>query len=391
MKELFDRVVDRRDTASLKYSFLEKEGLASDTLPMWVADMDFETVPEVKECLTNVAQHGIYGYTGRTRAYKAAVCGWFRRRFGWHVQEKWLVSTPGVVFALAAAVRAFTKEGDGVMIQQPVYYPFRDVILRNGRKVVNNALIQTEDGYRMDFEDMEEKIVKEQVTLFLLCSPHNPVGRVWTREELLKLAAICEHHHVLVVADEIHCDFVRKSFFFTPFGTLPGQVPARSVICTAPSKTFNLAGLQVSNVMIADEQLRKTFVDELNRCGIFGVGQFGLAACETAYEKGEAWLEELIGYLEENYQYVRRYLAEHLPKIRLTPLEGTYLIWMDVKAFGMDDEQLKTHMREAAKLWLDEGPMFGPEGSGFMRMNIAVPRKTLQDAMERLKNAFFRL
>ena len=280
MKELFDRVVDRRDTASLKYSFLEKEGLASDTLPMWVADMDFETVPEVKECLTNVAQHGIYGYTGRTRAYKAAVCGWFRRRFGWHVQEKWLVSTPGVVFALAAAVRAFTKEGDGVMIQQPVYYPFRDVILRNGRKVVNNALIQTEDGYRMDFEDMEEKIVKEQVTLFLLCSPHNPVGRVWTREELLKLAAICERHQVLVVADEIHCDFVRKSFFFTPFGTLPGQVPARSVICTAPSKTFNLAGLQVSNVMIADEQLRKTFVDELNRCGIFGVGQFGLAACE---------------------------------------------------------------------------------------------------------------
>ncbi len=391
MREQFDRVTDRSHTASMKYSFLEKEGLAPDTLPMWVADMDFETVPEVKECLTKIAEHGIYGYTGRTEAYKKAVCGWFLRRFGWKVQENWLISTPGVVCALAAAVRAFTKEGDGVMIQQPVYYPFRDVILRNGRNVVNNPLVESKEGYQMDFEDMEQKIVKDQVKLFLLCSPHNPVGRVWTTEELMKLAAVCERHQVLVVVDEIHCDFARKAFPFTPFGTLSGKVPARSVICTAPSKTFNLAGLQVSNVMIPDETLRKSFAAELNRCGIFGVGQFGLAACQTAYEKGEAWLEELLCYLEENYQYVRQFLAEHLPGVRLTQLQGTYLIWMDFRACGMDDTQLKSRMRDVAKLWLDEGPMFGPEGSGFMRMNIAVPRKTLQDAMGRLKNAFFRL
>lgn len=384
----FDKIIDRKGTASEKYSFLEKKGFSEDTLPMWVADMDFETVPEVKEKLKELAEHGIYGYTGRTDEYYKAVCSWFSRRFQWEIEQNWIISTPGIVFALAAAVRAFTNPNDGVMIQQPVYYPFESVILRNHRTVVNNQLKLTDGKYEMDFELMERQIKEHHVKLFLLCSPHNPVGRVWTRDELMKTAEICSKYNVIVAADEIHCDFVRKGFRHTSFGTLPEEFSHRSIICTAPSKTFNLAGLQASNIIISNNELRSRYLTELNACASFGAGMFGLAACETAYKTGEPWLEALLTYLEQNYQYVKNFLAEHLPKIRLTELEGTYLIWMDFRSCQLDDEELKEKMRYDAKLWLDEGTMFGAAGSGFMRMNIAVPRKVLEDAMIRLKTAF---
>lgn len=388
MKYNFDKVIDRRNTASEKYCFLKEQGLPEDTLPMWVADMDFETVPEVKERLKELADHGIYGYTGRTADYYSAVTGWFQKRFGWKTDRKWVISTPGVVFALAAAVRAFTRPGDSVLIQQPVYYPFKNVIERNGRKVINNPLVLKDGTYRMDLEDMEEKIRENNVKLFLLCSPHNPVGRVWTRKELTAAAEICSRYRVIVAADEIHCDFVRPGFVHTPYGTLPEELVKKSVICTAPSKTFNLAGLQASNIIIPDETLRRQFLGELNACASFGAGMFGLEACRIAYETGEEWLEELLLYLEGNYQYVRNFLKEHLPGIRLIQPEGTYLIWMDFRLLGYSDEQLKEKMRYEAKLWLDEGTMFGAEGSGFMRMNIAAPRSTVEEAMRRLKAAF---
>ena len=388
MKYNFDKVIDRRNTASEKYSFLKEQGLSEDTLPMWVADMDFETVPEVKERLKELADHGIYGYTGRTKDYYNAVIHWFQRRFDWQIQRKWIISTPGVVFALAAAVRAFTRPGDSVLIQQPVYYPFKNVIERNGRKVINNPLVLKDGTYRMDLEDMEEKIRENNVKLFLLCSPHNPVGRVWTRKELTAAAEICSRYQVIVAADEIHCDFVRPGFVHTPYGTLPEELVKKSVICTAPSKTFNLAGLQASNIIIPDETLRRQFLGELNACASFGAGMFGLEACRIAYETGEEWLEELLLYLEGNYQYVRNFLKEQLPGIRLIQPEGTYLIWMDFRSLGYSDEQLKEKMRYEAKLWLDEGTMFGAEGSGFMRMNIAAPRSTIEEAMRRLKAAF---
>ncbi len=387
MKYDFDKVIDRKSTACEKYSFIKEKGLDEDVLSMWVADMDFETVPEVKDRMKQIAEHGIYGYTGRTDAYYEAVRSWFLRRFSWDIDKRWVISTPGVVFALAAAVRAFTEVGDSILIQQPVYYPFAKVITRNHRKLIVSILKEDDGYYEMDFQDIEEKIKENHVKMLLLCSPHNPVGRVWKKEELEHLAGICEKYGALVVADEIHCDFVREEYQHVPFGSLKpwGE---RAVICTAPSKTFNLAGLQASNIIIADVGLKRKFVSELNAQGAFGAGLFGLEACRVAYESGEEWLNELLSYLEENYQYVKSYLKEHLPKIRLTELEGTYLIWMDFRAYGYSDKELNEKMLHEAKIWLDDGPMFGAGGSGFMRMNIAAPRSVVKEAMERLNKIF---
>lgn len=390
MKYDFDSVIDRRDTACEKYSFLKKHGLDEDVLPMWVADMDFETVPEVKDKLRRITEHGIYGYTGRTDVYNAAVISWFSRRFQWKIKERWIISTPGVVFALATAVRTYTEPRDGILIQQPVYYPFERVISRNGRVPVISRLIEGTEQYEMDFIDMERKIREQNVKMMILCSPHNPVGRVWKKEELEQLGTLCETYGVTVVVDEIHCDFVRKGYKHVPFGTLE-PFGKKAVICTAPSKTFNLAGLQASNIIIADPVLRRKFVTELNAQGMFGAGLYGLAACQTAYETGEEWLEQLLDYLEGNYQYIKTYLQEKLPKVRLTELQGTYLIWMDFRAYGYTDQELNRIMQKEAKLWLDDGPMFGQGGSGFMRLNLAAPKSLVEDAMERLYHAFGQL
>lgn len=390
MKYDFDRVIDRRDTACEKYSFLKKHGLDEDVLPMWVADMDFETVPEIKERLRQITEHGIYGYTGRTDAYNEAVISWFSRRFQWKIEDRWIISTPGVVFALATAVRTYTEPGDGILIQQPVYYPFERVISRNGRVPVISRLIGGTEQYEMDFIDMERKIREQNVKMMILCSPHNPVGRVWKKEELEQLGTLCETYGVTVVVDEIHCDFVRKGYKHVPFGTLE-HFGKKAVICTAPSKTFNLAGLQASNIIIADPVLRRKFVTELNAQGMFGAGLYGLTACQTAYETGEEWLEQLLDYLEGNYQYIKTYLQEKLPKVRLTELQGTYLIWMDFRAYGYTDQELNRIMQKEAKLWLDDGPMFGQGGSGFMRLNLAAPKSLVEDAMERLYHAFGQL
>lgn len=390
MKYDFDRVIYRRDTACEKYSFLKKHGLDEDVLPMWVADMDFETVPEIKERLRQITEHGIYGYTGRTDAYNEAVISWFSRRFQWKIEDRWIISTPGVVFALATAVRTYTEPGDGILIQQPVYYPFERVISRNGRVPVISRLIGGTEQYEMDFIDMERKIREQNVKMMILCSPHNPVGRVWKKEELEQLGTLCETYGVTVVVDEIHCDFVRKGYKHVPFGTLE-HFGKKAVICTAPSKTFNLAGLQASNIIIADPVLRRKFVTELNAQGMFGAGLYGLAACQTAYDTGEEWLEQLLDYLEGNYQYIKTYLQEKLPKVRLTELQGTYLIWMDFRAYGYTDQELNRVMQKEAKLWLDDGPMFGQGGSGFMRLNLAAPKSLVEDAMERLYHAFGQL
>lgn len=390
MKYDFDSVIDRRDTACEKYSFLKKHGLDEDVLPMWVADMDFETVPEIKERLRQITEHGIYGYTGRTDAYNEAVISWFSRRFQWKIEDRWIISTPGVVFALATAVRTYTEPGDGILIQQPVYYPFERVISRNGRVPVISRLIGGTEQYEMDFIDMERKIREQNVKMMILCSPHNPIGRVWKKEELEQLGTLCEKYGVTVVVDEIHCDFVRKGYKHVPFGTLE-PFGKKAVICTAPSKTFNLAGLQASNIIIADPVLRRKFVTELNAQGMFGAGLYGLAACQTAYETGEEWLEQLLDYLEGNYQYIKTYLQEKLPKVRLTELQGTYLIWMDFRAYGYTDQELNRIMQKEAKLWLDDGPMFGQGGSGFMRLNLATPKSLVEDAMERLYHAFGQL
>lgn len=387
MKYDFDKIVDRHGTDCYKWDMIAKRKLPADTLPLWVADMDFETVPEVKERLKEVADRGIYGYSMLGDGYYHALKNWFSERFGWQVEKDWVIVTPGVVFALAAAVRAYTKEGDSVMIQRPVYHPFTNVVKENGRKLVNNPLVMENGKYHMDYEDMERKITEEQVKLFLLCSPHNPVSRVWTKEELCQAAEICKKHGVIMIVDEIHCDFVYEGYHHTSFGTL-SEYADNAVICTAPSKTFNLAELQLSNIMIPNPELRKTFQAEMDKVFYSDANLFGQVSCQAAYEYGAQWLDELRVYLQGNIIYIRDYLAEHLPKVHLIEPEGTYLLWADFREYGLSAEALNAKILKDARIWFNEGSMFGPEGAGFMRINIASPRSMIVEAMERLGEVF---
>lgn len=380
----FDQVIDRRNTNSLKYDYAKEFHKPEDLLPLWVADMDFEVPVEVKERLKEVAEFGIYGYTDPKDDYRVCVADWFWRRFGWKADPQWVVSTPGVVFALNLAIRAFTRPGEHILIQPPVYYPFASSIRDNGREVVENCLRYENGRYEMDFADMEQKIVEYGVKMFVLCSPHNPVGRVWTREELERTAEICGRHQVLVVSDEIHCDFTYPGVTHTIFASLSEAARERCVIFTAPSKTFNLAGLQVSNVFIPNEELRRAFTEERRRTGYEEMNIFAPAACQAAYTYGEDWLEELKAYLNENKNFVRQYLEENIPEIRLVEPEGTYLLWLDCSGLGMSDEELENGMVQDAKLWLDRGSMFHALSGQFERVNIACPRAILQQAMEQL-------
>ena len=401
----FDKIIDRTNTGCIKWNPSLGENVPADVLPMWVADMDFETVPTVKERLMEVAAHGIYGYTDKTDGYYDAVIHWFGTRFNWKLQKEWIVSTTGVVMALAAAVRAYTKEGDGILIQQPVYYPFSNVIKKNNRKLVVNSLKECTDPltgtaekdsmvandavhYEMDFADLEAKIKEENVKMMILCNPHNPIGRVWKREELERVCEICENYQVQIIADEIHCDFIRPGFVHVPFGTLDCPWSKKAVICTAPSKTFNLAGLQASNIIIPDDKVRALYEEELERISIHGAGLFGLEACKTAYETGADWVDELNAYIDGNYQYIKSYIEEHLPKIKVVELQGTYLLWLDFRAYGYSDKELSDKMLQEAKIWVDDGTMFGAGGSGFMRFNLAAPRVYMEKAMKQLQEAF---
>lgn len=383
----FDRIVERRGTNCLKYDFASERGKGEDVLPLWVADMDFQTAPEILEQLKHAVEHGIYGYSEPKDGYFRAVQHWYDEHFGWHVEKSWLVKTPGVVFALAMAIKAFTKEGDAVLLQQPMYYPFSEVIRDNDRVLINSPLQLVEGHYEIDFEDLEEKIQDNGVKLFLLCSPHNPVGRVWQEWELRKLGDICLRHGVLVVSDEIHSDFTYEGHVHHVFANLSPEISDITVTCTAPSKTFNLAGLQVSNIFISNEKLRKQFKKAVDAAGYSQLNLMGLVACQTAYEKGEPWFKALKAYLAENLEFVRVYLKEHLPQISLVEPEGTYLIWLDFRRLGLTESQREDLIVNKAHLWLDSGAMFGPDGEGFERINIACPRAVLQKALEQLEKA----
>ncbi len=387
MKYNFDKIVDRKNTDSIKWD-LRPKNAPDDLLPMWVADMDFETLPQIKTRLAEVAAHGIYGYTLKSKEYLDAVCGWFTNRFSWNVQPDWIVSTTGVVMALSAAVRAYTKEGDAVLIQQPVYYPFSNVVNQNNRTLIVSQLKECDGLYQMDFADMEAKIKENNVKMAILCNPHNPIGRVWTKEELETYCAICEKYQVQIISDEIHCDFIMPGFAHVSFGKLDCLWSKKAVVCTAPSKTFNLAGLQASNIIIQDEQVRKAYTDELERISIHGAGLFGLEACKTAYLHGADWVDELNGYIYENYQYVKSYIEEYLPKIKVVELQGTYIVWLDFRNYGFSDEELSEKMLQGAGVWVDDGTMFGEGGSGFMRVNLATPRYYVEKAMKKLSEVF---
>lgn len=388
MKYDFDRVIDRRGTDSLKYDFAVERGKKEDILPLWVADMDFQTAPEIINSLKTAVEHGIYGYTESKDDYFEAIASWYRKRYNWELRKEWLVKTPGVVFALAMAIRGLTSKGDAVMIQQPVYYPFSEVITDNDRRLVVNSLMLSGGKYYIDFEDFEDKIINENVKLFILCNPHNPVGRVWKEDELLRIGRICLKHNVLVVCDEIHSDFIYPDNKHISFASLSPELADITITATSPTKTFNLAGLQISNIFISNRQIRLSFLKEIASAGYSQVGTMGLKACKTAYEKGEEWLEELMVYLKGNLDYLRDYLSANLPGVRLIEPEGTYLVWLDFRMFNLSKFKRDELIEQKAGLWLDNGSIFGADGEGFERINIACPRSTLKIALEKLCAAF---
>lgn len=381
----FDEIIERKGTDCLKYDFAVKRGKPEDVLPFWVADMDFRTTSYVEDALIERAKHGIFGYSESQEDYFHAIAGWMHRRHHWDVEPDWLIKTPGVVFALAMAVKAFTEAGDCVLIQQPVYYPFSEVIQDNGRVVVSNDLyLGTDNRYHIDLEDFEQKIVEHQIKLFLLCNPHNPSGRVFTREELTGMGEICLKHGVTVVCDEIHNDFVFQGEH-TVFASIKKEYADISVTCTSPSKTFNLASMLISNIFIPNEKLRQRFQHEVNAAGISQLSVLGLVATQAAYEHGDEWYEKMMAYVKSNIDYARNYVEEYLPGVKMINGEGTYLVWLDFRGTGIETEELDRRIIYDAKLWLDSGKIFGKTGEGFQRINVAAPRKTITECFERIR------
>jgi cysteine-S-conjugate beta-lyase len=352
-----------------------------------VADMDFSAPLCVTKALEEKSRHGIFGYSESGEQYFEAVRNWYSSNFGYNIKRGWLVKTPGVVYAICTAIRALTQESDAVLIQQPVYYPFTESILANKRKLVVNQLVYTQGKYKIDFEDFENQIVSHRVKLFILCSPHNPVGRVWTKEELLRLGELCHRYGVVVVSDEIHADFVFPGNSHNVFAGINSAFEDFTITCTAPSKTFNLAGLQISNIFIKNPKIRDAFKTETHKSGYSQLNIMGMVACRAAYEQGLDWLIELRAYLAQNLAFLRDFLAQRLPQIRLVEPQGTYLVWLDCKALGLSDKELDRLMVHKAGLWLDGGAMFGSGGEGFQRVNIACPRSVLEKALSQLEKA----
>ena len=355
----------------------------SDVLPMWVADMDFESPREVVDAIVERAAHGTFGYTRTPDSYYQAIVDWMKERHGWEIKRDWIVTTPGVLPALAFAVEAFTQPGDKVIIQSPVYHPFKFVIGNNKREPVENVMKLADGGYEMDYENLES-VIDEKTKMLVLCSPHNPVGRVWKKDELLRLAEICIERGVLVIADEIHSDLIMKGHTHIPMAPLSDEIADHVVTFTAGSKTFNLAGLACSNAIISNSDLYDRFKATVGNHWVGSPNMFGLIATRAGYEHGKPWLEQLLAYLKGNYGFLVSYFKEHCPKIKALPLEGTYLVWLDFREFGLPDMEIKDTLLGNARVWLDYGPQFGTGGEGFMRMNIACPRKTLEEGLSRI-------
>lgn len=384
----FDTPIDRTHTWSIKHDFKKENGKADDILPLWVADMDFRSPDSVVEALKKAVDHGIFGYSRADESYFDAVAAWYQKRHHLTLQPEWMTCTPGIVFAFSIAVRAFTQEGDAVLIQPPVYHPFSRAILRNKRTLVENPLVLKDGHYEMDLEDLEQKVLDEHIKLMILCNPHNPVGRVWTREELTSLADICLRHHVYVISDEIHGDFVWRGHEQTPYASISEEACLHSMMCTAPSKTFNLAGMATSNLFIPDPEMRRKFRSELLDVGQENMNRLGLFACRAAYEGGGEWLDQLIGYLAGNLALVRDFCKNRVPQIQLVEPEGTYLAWLDCRELGMTDDELMAFFSDEAKVWLDPGTHSGEQGSGFMRFNLGSSRSVIAQALDQIEAAW---
>lgn len=388
----FDELIPRRGTNSYKWDGADGD----DVLPLWVADMDFRTAPEIINALTRRVAHGIFGYTRVSEAYYDAVTGWFLRRHGWRIDREWIIYTSGVVPALSAIIKALTRPGDGVLVQTPVYNCFFSSIRNNGCEIVESPLIYENNTYSIDFDDFERKASDPRVKLMLLCNPHNPAGRVWTRDELVRIGNICLRNGVRVVADEIHCELVFPGHSYIPFASLADAFDghaedflANTITCVSPSKAFNIAGLQIANIVTSDDEVRSRIDRAINDNEVCDVNPFGVEALIAAYNSGGEWLDELITYLHDNYRCLCDFFARHLPQLGVTRLEGTYLVWVDCRSLGISSEELCSRLLREQHLWLNEGIMYGQAGEGFVRINIACPRSRLMEALERLKRSFF--
>ena len=393
MKINFNKIIDRAGTNSSKWETIQSEKDAhihvradrffgeDASIPMWIADMDFAAPPAVVDAITARAQHPIYGYTESSLTYDRAVADWMKSRHDWDVQPEWILNTPGVVPALAMLVRTFLKAGDKAIIQPPVYFPFPLVLESNGIEVVENPLLFKDGRYQMDFADLEQKARDPRTKMLILCSPHNPVGRVWTRDELARLSEICRANDVLVISDEIHADLI-----FTPFVSF-GTLDENAIVCTAASKTFNLAGLANSNIIIPNKELRHQFRTYLLQNALTDTNLFGRLATEAAYTHGADWLDQLLDYLGGTLDFMEKYFAENIPQIRMIRPEGTYLVWLDCRALGMDSASLHRFIADRARVYLENGAVFGTGGEGFLRMNIAAPRKVVEEALRRMREA----
>lgn len=383
MKYNFDEIIPRRGTNSYKW---DSAGDA-DILPMWVADMDFRTAPPVVEALRKRAEHGIFGYVRVPDAYYAAVTNWFARRHDWQIEKGWIIYTTGVVPALSAVIKALTVPGDKVMVQTPVYNCFFSSIRNNGCGMIANPLIYRNGTYQIDFADLEQKAADPSVKVLLLCNPHNPAGRVWTKQELTRIGDICIRNNVWVVADEIHCELVFPGHIYIPFASISQEFLMHSVTCTSPSKAFNLAGLQIANIISVDTDIRMKIDKAINVNEVCDVNPFGVEALMAAYNDSEEWLEELKQYLFANYNYLRAYFAECLPKFPVSMLEGTYLVWVDCSVLNQSSDEIVKTLLEKEKLWVNEGGLYGEAGEGFIRINIACPRQQLIEGLNRLRRA----
>ncbi|GGJ34925.1 MalY/PatB family protein [Streptomyces brasiliensis] len=389
---IFDEIIDRKKSNSMKWAaagaFLTPEEAAADPLPMWVADTDFKAPHVVLDALHEAVDHGVFGYpAGATNSYLDAVTGWQAKRFGWGVDRDWVVQTAGIITSLKTAVQAFSAPGDSVLIQPPVYAHFHDDVLLNGRHLARAPLERANDGYAFDARTFEAAI-RPDTKIFILSHPHNPTGKVWSEDELRTMGEICGRHGVLVISDEVHQDLIiNPAKRHIPFASLGAEFARNSITCTAPSKTFNLPGLQCANVFVPDRRLREEFARQYERNLFPLVNVLGMVAAEAAYAHGEPWLEELLTYLRANHAHFAESVHAATAKVRVLPADSLYLAWMDCRGLGMDAESLDRFMLLTARLWLDKGQKFGREGHGYMRVNLGCPRATVDEAIRRLTTA----
>ncbi len=396
---MFDRLIDRRQSNSVKWDSAPAIFGEADILPMWIADMDFAVADPISEAIVKRSQHPIYGYQTEPDSLKQAVIDRIARKFDWRIKKEWLVFSTGIVHALYNIIKAFTQSGDGVIVQPPVYYPFFSAISGNGCRVIENQLVEHDGRYTMDIEGLKKSFGPDRAGLrpqpsrariLLLCSPHNPVGRVWTKNELAEAAHIAVDNEALIISDEIHAELVYGANRHLPAASLSEEIARRTITCFAPSKTFNLAGLKASVLIIPDPQIRRIF-RETTAGFLSSPCPFGQAAMEAAFRHGDPWLQELLDYLQENLNYLIDFCRSRIPAVRVVPPEGTYLVWLDCRELGMTDQQLRSFMRKTAKVGLDDGYIFGSGGSGYQRINIACPRNRLEEALLRIEKGLSRI